>query len=127
MTRYSSEETCVDGEATTDGMMMSAHWDFINKQPCSSNAENECPNWSNNPLDQQNGLVACLTSMWDEKNQPECSGCDTCDFPYSNCTNCVFNNGTVECGHYLNMKSAVLTKVACGFWSQGWYTQDFWP
>jgi len=109
-------------------MKMSAHWDFINNNaPCGSNAENECPNWNDNPLDQNEGIVACLTSMWNEKNQAACSGCDTCDFPYQNCTNCVFENGTTQCGHYLNMKSAVLTKVACGYWSMGWYTQDFWP
>jgi hypothetical protein len=29
------------------------------------------------------------------------------------------------CGHYLNMKSTVLTQVACGFSTVGWYAQDF--
>jgi hypothetical protein len=126
-TRNTSEETCVAGEATTDDMMSSVAWDFANNSgPCSSSAENECPGWNVNPLDPTNGLVACLTQMWDEQNQAACSGCDTCDFPYSNCTNCAFN-GTTACGHYLNMKSAVLTEVACGFSTGGWYTQDFWP
>lgn len=108
-----------------DGTKMSAHWDFINdNQPCGSDAEDECPNWAMNPLDPNEGIVACLNMMWAEKNQPGCAGCATCDFPYDNCTDCT-PDGTTVCGHYLNMKSAVLTTVACGFWSGGWYTQDF--
>jgi hypothetical protein len=49
------------------------------------------------------------------------------DFKNSYCTNCTFESSSVTCGHYLNMKSAVLTQVACGFSTGGWYTQDFWP
>jgi hypothetical protein len=123
-TRWTAEEACVTGEATTDDSMMSAHWDFIHNHPCASSAEDECPNWSTNPLDPKKGIVACLNQMWAEKNQPGCSGCATCDFPYTNCTNCT-PNGTTVCGHYLNMKSSVLKDVACGFSTGGWYTQDF--
>jgi hypothetical protein len=124
--RLQSEEGCVSQEATTDGTMMSAHYAFIHGQMCNSSAQNECPNWAKNPLDPNNGIAACLAFMWAEKNQPGCAGCDTCDFPYQNCTNCTAE-GTTVCGHYLDMKSSVLTKVACGFWSGGWYTQDFYP
>ncbi len=124
MTRWSSNEACVASEATTDEAQMSAHYAFIHGTTCTANAQNECPGYSTNPLDPNDGIATCLQLMWDEKNQAGCSGCDTCDFPYQNCTNCTFDSTSVVCGHYLNMKSTVLTKVACGF-ATTWYAQDY--
>jgi hypothetical protein len=123
-TRWTSNEACVDGEAQTDSGQMTAHYAFEHGQSCGSNAQNECPGWSTDPLN-GNGIAACLQQMWNEKDQAGCAGCDTCDFPYQNCTNCDFD-GTTVCGHYLNMKSGVLSTVACGFYdTTGWYAQDF--
>ncbi|HVY49534.1 MAG TPA: hypothetical protein VHB21_26760 [Minicystis sp.] len=123
--RWSADEMCVDGEAATDGMMMSPHYAFMHGQTCSAYAQNECPNYASDPTAPNDGIAACLQLMWNEKNQPGCAGCDSCDFPYQNCTNCQFDGPTTVCGHYLNMKSSVLSTVACGFWSGGWYAQDF--
>jgi hypothetical protein len=125
LTRWTDEEACVAQEATTDEMQMSAHYSFINMHLCNSSAEDECPGYSTNPLDSGLGLDTCLAQMWAEKDHPYCAGCDTCDFPYENCTNCVFDAPGMTCGHYLNMKSSVLTTVACGFSTVGWYAQDF--
>jgi len=124
-TRWTSDESCVAEEATTDEGKNSAHWSFINQMMCGSNAENECPGYSVNPLTANDGILTCLKLMWDEKDQSICSGCATCDFPYDNCTNCTFSGSNGECGHYLNMKSKVLSTVACGFSTVGWYAQDF--
>jgi hypothetical protein len=124
-TRWTAEESCVAEEATTDEGKNSAHWSFINQMMCGSSAEDECPGYSDNPLDANDGIDTCLALMWAEKDQSICSGCATCDFPYDNCTNCVFSGTNGECGHYLNMKSKVLSTVACGFSTVGWYAQDF--
>jgi hypothetical protein len=124
-TRWTSAEACVAQEATTDSTKDSPHWSFINQMMCSSSAEDECPGgYPDNPLD-PGGIDACLALMWAEKDQSICSGCATCDFPYENCDNCVFDSPTGTCGHYLNMKSQVLSTVACGFSTVGWYAQDF--
>ena len=72
------------------------------------------------------GRKAIEVEVHTRKNgQAICSGCATCDFPYQGCTNCQFSGSTGECGHYLNMKSSVLSTVACGFSTVGWYAQDF--
>ncbi len=108
-TRWTANEACVAEEATTDGSKNSAHWSFINQMMCGSNAEDECPGYADNPLTANDGIDTCLALMWAEKDQSICSGCATCDFPYDNCTNCLFSGSAGECGHYLNMKSKVLS------------------
>jgi len=118
--RWTSDEACVSQEAQTDGTMMSAHYSFMHSHMCGGSAEDECPNYAPNPLGSP-GIKQCLAQMWAEKDKPACSGCDTCDFPYQGCTNCTFS----DCGHFLNMKSSMLSAVACGYWSGGWYAQDF--
>lgn len=118
--RWTSDEACVSQEAQADGTMMSAHYTFIHSHMCGGSAEDECPNYATNPLGSP-GITECLAQMWAEKDKPQCSGCDTCDFPYQGCTNCTFS----DCGHFLNMKSSMLSAVACGYWSGGWYAQDF--
>lgn len=118
--RWASNEACVSQEAKTDGMQMQAHYSFSQQHMCGGYAQDECPNWSPDPLN-GNGIVQCLGAMWAEKDKAECSGCDACDFPYQGCTNCAFQ----ACGHFLNMKSAAFSMVACGFADSGWYAQDF--
>jgi hypothetical protein len=118
--RWTPNEACVSDEAKTDASMMSPHYSFGHFHMCGGYAQDECPNWSPNPLD-SNGIAQCLNAMWGEQNKAACSGCDSCDFPYQNCESCDFTS----CGHFLNMKSSVLSMVACGFADAGWYAQDF--
>jgi len=107
--------TCVDGESTTDETAKSAHSAFGR---CGESAQDECLG-SNNT----SGLVACLTSMWNEKNNAACSGCEACSGAYwKTCANCDYST----CGHYVNMSAHYYTQVSCGFSSLGgWSTQDF--
>lgn len=118
--RWTSNEACVSQEAKTDGMQMQAHYSFSQQHMCGGYAQDECPNWSPDPMN-GNGIVQCLGAMWSEKDKAECSGCDSCDFPYQGCASCAFQ----ACGHFLNMKSAAFSMVACGFADSGWYAQDF--
>jgi NAD-dependent dihydropyrimidine dehydrogenase PreA subunit len=117
-TRWTKEEQCVDQEATEDGMMNMPHHSFSTAHMCGGYGQNECPNYGPDPIA---SLPGCLAQMWAEKDSPACSGCGSCDFPFQGCTSCPFQ----MCGHYLNMKSTAFTTVACGFWSGGWYAQDF--
>jgi hypothetical protein len=113
----SAPETCVDHEATNDEMLNMPHhtWSSGNDS-CKGNGQNECEGQG------PNGIEACLQSMWDEKNQPDCSGCDACANAYTpNCANCDFFgslHGQV-CGHYVNLSANYFTKEACGFSSLG--------
>jgi hypothetical protein len=118
--RWSANEPCVGQEAETDGTMMIAHYSFGHTHMCGGYGQDECPYYASNPLDSP-GITECLALMWAEKDKAECSGCDACDFPYQGCTSCSFE----ACGHFLNMKSSAFSMVACGFWTGGWYAQDF--
>lgn len=118
--RWTSAESCVDSECSVDGMANSPHKAFSSGMSCGANGQNECPGYGTNYA---SSLPQCLGQMWAEKDKAECAGCETCDFPYNNCTNCPFQ----PCGHYLNMKSKKFTKVACGFWDGGWYAQNYAP
>lgn len=117
-TRWTSEEQCVDQEAMVDGMMNMPHHSFSTAHMCGGYGQNECPNYGPDPIA---SLPGCLAQMWGEKDLATCSGCASCDFPFQSCMNCPFQG----CGHYLNMKSSAFTTVACGFWTGGWYAQDF--
>jgi len=114
---WTSAETCVDGEATSDETTNMPHnaWQTHNDS-CKGNGQNEC-------LGQGvAGIESCLQSMWDEKNQADCSGCDACANAYnSSCPNCDFF-GTLHgqvCGHYVNLSANYFTMAACGFSSLG--------
>lgn len=99
--RWSSAETCSDGEAKSDSETGTAHGAFGR---CTENAQNECPGWPGKP---EQMIAGCLKMMWEEK----------------------FGSG--EKGHYLNMKSTSFSKVACGFHvtasGKVWAVQNFRP
>ncbi len=66
--------------------------------------------------------MACLDSMWAEKDQAGCAGCDACADAYDpSCPSCDFYGSTSGdvCGHYVNMSAKYVTRVACGFSSEG--------
>jgi hypothetical protein len=122
-TRWTDNEACVDQQATHDSMVNKAHDAFINGTPkCGGYGQNECPGWS------ASSIESCLDQMWNEKDQPGCSGCDACDtftIFNNNCPNCSFNGSTV-CGHYVNMSSKSFTLAACGFSMDGtWEAINF--
>jgi hypothetical protein len=116
-TRWTSAETCVDQQATSDEMNQSPHgaWQS-HSYPCNGNGQNEC-------LGQGvAGIEACLDQMWAEGNQPACSGCDACADAYNpSCANCDFYGMAtgMVCGHYVNLSAKYFTEAACGFSSLG--------
>jgi hypothetical protein len=94
-----------------------AHGAWISgKYMCNGHGQNECPGWG------AGKITDCLDTMWAEKDQAGCSGCDACAGAYDpNCPNCDFygtKSGNV-CGHYVNMSAKYVTKVACGFSDTG--------
>ncbi len=115
--RWTSAEACVDQQATYDEQNNVAHDAFTNNvyPACNGYGQNECPGWG------PGGISACLDQMWAEKDQAGCSGCDACDtftIFQGTCPNCSFN-GSVVCGHYVNMSSKDFAGAACGFSSLG--------
>lgn len=111
---------CADQQATADEQAHQAHAHF---QMCGEHGQNEC-------LGQGvDGIEGCLDSMWGEKDQPGCSGCDLCADAYDpNCPNCDFYGTTTGnvCGHYANMIARYFSEVGCGFNAQGgWDVIDF--
>ena len=127
-------DTCVDQQATYDQTANSAHSAWLNKvyPTCNGNAQDECLGYGTTPA----AVVACLDSMWAEKNQANCAGCAACNGKNLNQTiiNCqstptcdFYGKYGSECGHYLNMSADYFTQVACGFSSKsaGWATQNF--
>ena len=83
---------------------------------CNGSGQNECLGAG------PNGIESCLDSMWDEKNQAGCSGCDACADAYNpSCPKCDFYGSATGdvCGHYVNMSAKSFTRVACGFSSLG--------
>lgn len=99
--RWSSSETCADGEAQSDYTTQQPHGAF---GTCGEWAQNECPGWSGPFIDILDG---CLAQMWAEG-----PGAD-------------FNTH----GHYINMSSNQYTQVACGFYrganGEVWALQNF--
>jgi hypothetical protein len=122
--RWTSAETCVDGQATSDEQTGQAHGAWMKQtDSCNGNAQNECLGGG------AGSIEGCLQMMWDEKNQPGCAGCDACAGGYNpNCPNCDFygsQTGDV-CGHYVNMSAQYLSAAACGFSSLGgWAAINF--
>lgn len=115
--RWTSAESCVDQQATSDEMNNSPHgaWKSGAFPSCNGSGQNECLGQG------PNGIESCLAQMWAEGDQPGCAGCDACADAYNpNCLNCDFYgmNGTV-CGHYVNMSAKYFTEAACGFSSLG--------
>ncbi|HEX7601197.1 MAG TPA: hypothetical protein VF316_06305 [Polyangiaceae bacterium] len=131
----SAIDTCVDQQATYDETANSAHDAWINKKypTCNGNAQDECLGYGTTP----SAVVACLDSMWAEKNQPNCANCAACNGTTlnQNIMNCLstptcdfYGNYGSECGHYVNMSADYFTQVACGFSTLpkgSWATQNF--
>jgi hypothetical protein len=120
-----SINTCVDAQATSDEASGVAHQAWGNGNgPCDGNGQDECEGYGNDA----SGMVMCLDSMWDEKNNSNCLGCVGCTQFGGACPNCDFYgmNGP-ECGHYVNMSSVQFTEVACGFAAAPgtWSAQNF--
>jgi hypothetical protein len=124
LARWTEVETCVDQQATADEMSNTAHGAWGSGQyTCNGSGQNECLGAG------VAGIEGCLDSMWGEKDQPGCSGCDACADAYNpSCPNCDFYGNTTGnvCGHYINMSAKYFTKVACGFSSiGGWDAINF--
>ncbi|MBL9022528.1 MAG: hypothetical protein JNL21_10010 [Myxococcales bacterium] len=111
--QWTSGETCADQQATSDEQSGTAHGAF---GMCGESGQNECLGAG------VAGIESCLESMWAEKDQPGCAGCDACNGGYDpNCPNCDFygdQTGDV-CGHYVNMSALYFSEAACGFSSLG--------
>ncbi len=111
--QWTSAESCSDQQATADEMSGTPHGAF---GMCGESGQNEC--LGAGPA----GIEGCLESMWAEKDQPGCAGCDACNMGYDpNCPNCDFygdQTGDV-CGHYVNMSALYFSEAACGFSSLG--------
>jgi hypothetical protein len=98
--RWTSAESCIDGQAESDSISGEAHGAFGD---CNENAQNECPGWGS----VDDIIQDCLQDMWDEgPGQP-----------------------FEEHGHYINMSSTEYTMVACGFFETTdgdiWAIQNF--
>jgi hypothetical protein len=100
LTRLTSEESCAEQEAKSDGQWMDEHGSY---PMCGEHAQNECPGWQGPPDEM---IATCLHAMWLEGPGP-------------------FDAH----GHYDNMTSTAYTKVACGFYTRPdgavWATVDF--
>lgn len=98
--RWTSAETCTDGEAKSDSQTGQAHGAFPS---CGESAQNECPGYPG--LDST--VTTCLAQMWAEG--------PGADFQ--------------QHGHYINMSSTKYSKVACGFYQTPggsvWAIQNF--
>ncbi|NUO53465.1 MAG: hypothetical protein HOV80_31835 [Polyangiaceae bacterium] len=111
--QWTSAETCSDQQASADEMSGTPHGAF---GMCGESGQNECLGAG------PQGIEGCLDSMWAEKDQPGCAGCDACNMGYDpNCPNCDFYGSTTGdvCGHYVNMSALYFSEAACGFSSLG--------
>lgn len=117
LARWKEVEPCVDEQATEDEKSGNAHGAWgSGKYTCNGSGQNECLGAG------VDGIEGCLDSMWGEKDQSGCAGCDACADAYNpSCPNCDFYGMTTGdvCGHYINMSAKYFTKVACGFSSLG--------
>jgi len=123
--RWKEAEPCVDQQATWDEMNNKPHgsWGMKLFPTCNGSGQNECLGHG------AAGVSSCLDSMWGEKDQAGCAGCDACNEGYNpDCPNCDFygsQSGDV-CGHYVNMSALYFHRVACGFSSVGgWIAINF--
>jgi len=111
LARWTEGEACADQMSEYDAMQNVAHAGFEDKI-CSSGSggQNECPGYSSN----SQVITLCLQQMWSEGPGPQ----DPC-------------NGQCfeDHGHYINMTSKSMTKVACGFYTTSsgkvWAAQNF--
>lgn len=109
--RWSEGEACADQMAEYDAMQNVAHAGFEDRI-CSSGqgGQNECPGYSSNTQ----VISLCLQQMWSEGPGPQnpCNG------------QCFEDHG-----HFINMTSTSMTKVACGFYTTSsgkvWAVQNF--
>lgn len=117
LTRWKEAEACVDQQASEDAMTGTAHGAWSSgKYDCNGKGQNECPGWG------EDGIESCLDSMWGEKDQAGCAGCDACADAYNpECPGCDFYGQATgdTCGHYVNMSAKYVTRVACGFSAEG--------
>ncbi len=116
--QWTGAEMCADDQATSDQASNDPHGAF---GQCGESGQNECLGGG------AAGIESCLESMWAEKDQAGCAGCDACADAYNpNCPNCDFygtQTGDV-CGHYVNMRALYFSEAACGF-STSWAVIDF--
>ncbi len=111
LARWTEGEACADEMAEYDAAQNVAHAGFAD-QICSSGqgGQNECPGYGSNTQ----VISLCLQQMWSEGPGPD----DPC-------------NGQCfqEHGHFINMTSPSMTKVACGFYTTAsdkvWAVQNF--
>ncbi len=119
-TRWTSIESCVDGEATYDSTH-GPHAAFIGHvNTCGEHSQGECPGQG------PSTVTNCIDLMWAEKDQSICSGCDSCPSMQQcfagNCPNCLCSTGHPTCGHYMALIDPTQTMVACGFSTGSPYT-----
>ena len=111
-TRWTSIESCVDGEATYDSTH-GPHADFIAGNTCGAYSQGECPGQG------PSSVTQCIDLMWAEKDQAICSGCDSCPSMQQcfagNCPNCQCTTSNPTCGHYVALVVASQSMAACGF------------
>ena len=111
LARWTEGEACADQMSEYDAMQNVAHAGFTAKI-CSSGqgGQNECPGYSSNAQ----VISLCLQQMWSEGPGPQ----DPCD------GQCFQDHG-----HFINMTSTSMTKVACGFYTTSagkvWAAQNF--
>ena len=96
LARWTTEETCADGEAQNDGTKNVAHGAFPS---CGEFGQNECPGWPGAPAAM---IPQCLAAMWAEGPGGG---------HYQNMTNTTWTK--VSCGFYTLPSGAV------------WAVQDF--
>jgi len=109
--RWTEGEACADQMAEYDAMQNVAHAGFTDGI-CDSGrgGQNECPGYSSNTQ----VISLCLQQMWSEGPGPQnpCNG------------QCFEDHG-----HFINMTSTSMTKVACGFYTTSagkvWAAQNF--
>ncbi|MCC6897739.1 MAG: hypothetical protein IT377_02130 [Polyangiaceae bacterium] len=117
--RWTSAETCVDGQATYDSTH-GPHAAFSSGNSCGAYGQGECP--GSGP----GSVVGCIDLMWAEKDQAICANCDAC--PSLNagfagkCPGCQVTASNPTCGHYLALVSPGFKAAACGFSTGSPYT-----
>jgi len=117
--RWTSAESCVDGQATYDSSN-GPHAAFAGGNTCGAYGQGECP--GSGP----GNVTGCIDLMWAEKDQAICKNCDACpslnDGFAGKCPGCQVTASNPTCGHYLALVSPSFTQAACGFSTAGAYT-----
>lgn len=111
LARWTEGEACADQMSEYDAMQNTAHAGF-EAGICDSGkgGQNECPGYSSNAQ----VISLCLQQMWSEGpgTQNPCNG------------QCFEDHG-----HFINMTSTTMTKIACGFYTTSsgkvWAAQNF--